>query len=148
MSAVAQPVYAFETSAVVAALLSWHERHESARESLERALDGATRPILPFHALIESYAVLTRLPPPHRLSPVDTIGILRTSFAEAARVAGVPPGSSWGFLADLAGRGVAGGRAYDELILATALRAGATHLITLNPRHFDAERIEVVVPGG
>jgi predicted nucleic acid-binding protein len=147
MSAVAQPVYAFETSAVVAALLSWHERHEPAREAVERALDGAARPILPAHALAESYAVLTRLPPPHRLSPADTVGVLRTSFADSVRVAGLPAGSWWGFIAELAGRNVAGGRAYDELILASALRAGATHLITLNPRHFDAERIEVVVPG-
>jgi predicted nucleic acid-binding protein len=141
------PIHAFDSSAVVAALLSWHERHEAAREAVERAFDGGGRPILPVHALVESYAVLTRLPAPHRLSPADAAEILERSFAGAVEMGGFDSGASWFFLGDLAMRDVHGGRAYDELILASALAAGATRLVTLNPRHFDADRIEIVVPG-
>jgi len=142
------PVFAFDTSVVVAALLSWHEHHAEARKALENALEGTPLPVLPAHALVESFAVFTRLPPPHRLRPRDAGEMLVRSFADTVRVAASPPESSWGFIAGLADRGVAGGRAYDELILAAALGAGATHLITLDPRHFDPGRIELVVPAG
>ena len=53
---------AADTSLVVAAFASWHESHEGAR----RALDGGLRLIE--HCALETYSVLTRLPPPHRTS--------------------------------------------------------------------------------
>jgi hypothetical protein len=53
-------VTAADTSVVVAAFASWHERHDAAR----RALDGGPR--LVEHCALETYSVLTRLPPPHR----------------------------------------------------------------------------------
>jgi hypothetical protein len=55
---------AADTSLVVALFASWHEAHDAARE----ALPGEVR--LPAHVLIESYSVLTRLPPPHRALPM------------------------------------------------------------------------------
>lgn len=48
---------AADTSVVVAAFASWHEGHESALVALAR------RPRLPGHVALESYSVLTRLPP-------------------------------------------------------------------------------------
>jgi hypothetical protein len=53
---------AADTSLVVAAFASWHESHAAAR----RALDGGLRLIE--HCALETYSVLTRLPPPHRTS--------------------------------------------------------------------------------
>ena len=53
---------AADTSLVVAAFASWHEKHERAR----RALDSGLRLIE--HCALETYSVLTRLPPPHRTS--------------------------------------------------------------------------------
>lgn len=38
------------------------------------------------HALAEAYAVLTRLPAPHRLAPADALAVLEGSFLEVARV--------------------------------------------------------------
>lgn len=49
---------AVDTSLVVAAFASWHERHEAAR----RAMDGGVRLIE--HCALETYSVLTRLPAP------------------------------------------------------------------------------------
>jgi hypothetical protein len=51
-----------DTSIVVAAFASWHENHAAA----DRALDGKTR--LVAHCAIETFSVLTRLPPPHRVA--------------------------------------------------------------------------------
>ncbi len=50
---------AVDTSVVVAAFASWHEGHASAATL-------ARRPRVPAHVLLETYSVLTRLPPPHR----------------------------------------------------------------------------------
>ena len=38
------------------------------------------------HALVETYAVLTRLPAPHRLAPADAWTLIDTNFARASRV--------------------------------------------------------------
>jgi hypothetical protein len=56
-------VKAVDSSVVVAAFASWHEHHVIARKAM------ASRPRLVAHAAVESYSVLTRLPPPHRAQP-------------------------------------------------------------------------------
>jgi hypothetical protein len=48
---------------VIAAFATWHEHHAIARAAM------ASRPRLIAHAAIESYSVLTLLPPPHRAHP-------------------------------------------------------------------------------
>jgi hypothetical protein len=51
---------AADTSVVIAAFASWHESHDVARRALDRGLQ------LIEHCALETYSVLTRLPPPHR----------------------------------------------------------------------------------
>ena len=65
-----------DTSAVVAAFASWHENHEAAR----RALDGGLNLIA--HCALESYSVLTCLPPPHRASGTVVREYLEARFPE------------------------------------------------------------------
>ena len=91
------PTVAIDTSVVVAAVLPWHRDHEAARNGLDEALGGATV-ILPSRTLIESYSVLTRLPSPHRLSPVDARAVLEGTFRECARIVNLSEGASWELL--------------------------------------------------
>jgi predicted nucleic acid-binding protein len=138
---------AVDTSVVVAALLGWHEKHEVARKALERGL-VAERLVLPAPTLIESYAVMTRLPSPHRLSPADAAALLHDTFAEVSTVA-LDGGEVWKLIDDLETTQVAGGRSYDWHILACARKAGAARLLTLNERDFLAlgdTKIEIVRP--
>lgn len=138
---------AVDTSVVVAALLGWHDDHEAARKVLERGL-VAERLILPAPTLIEAYAVMTRLPSPHRLSPTDAVALLRETFAGVNTVA-LEAGEAWQLLDDLETNQIAGGRSYDGHILACARKAGATRLLTFNERDFLAlgdSTIEVVRP--
>src|SRR3989441_13166825 len=65
-----------DSSVVVAAFASWHETHDSAR----RVLDGALR--LVAHCALETYSVLTRLPPPHR-APGDVVRDFRSSMGRS-----------------------------------------------------------------
>lgn len=108
---------AADTSLVVAAFASWHESHEAAR----RALDGGLRLIA--HCALETYSVLTRLPPPHRSSGFVVRDFLTCRFPD--RLLRLSPSAYEGFIRALPDRGVAGGAAYDALVAATAAGCGA-----------------------
>jgi predicted nucleic acid-binding protein len=118
-------VNAADTSLVVAAFASWHERHEAAR----RALDEGLR--LPEHCALETYSVLTRLPAPHR-APGDVVrDFIQARFPEP--FLRLSPVSHRDFLLGLWDREITGGAAYDALVAATAAEHGAT-LLTCDRR--------------
>jgi predicted nucleic acid-binding protein len=113
-------VIAPDTSVVVAGFASWHEGHGPAAATLAR------EPRVPAHVLVETYSVLTRLPPPHK-APFDLVTAFlaqrfrRTPLTLAPR--------AWLRLLDQAAElGVTGGAVYDALVAATARAAGATLL--------------------
>ncbi len=108
---------AADTSLVVAAFASWHESHEAAR----RALDGGL--LLVEHCALETYSVLTRLPPPHRASGVVVRDFLEARFREP--FLRLSASAYRGFILGLAGHGVTGGSAYDALVAATVADCGA-----------------------
>lgn len=122
---IAPPVIAVDTSVVVAGFASWHEAHDPATAVLARS------PRLPAHVLIESFSVLTRLPPPHR-APAEVVqAFLAERFAEVPLTL---PGSAHRELLRLASRdGLLGGAIYDAVVAATAKHAGAT-LVTRDRR--------------
>jgi predicted nucleic acid-binding protein len=139
---------ALDTSVVIAALLSWHESHEAAAAALEAALADPGGAVLPLPVLVEAYAVMTRLPAPHRLRPGDAAEILRSSLGSRARLATLDEAGAWQLIASLADAGIAGGRTYDALIAACARAAPARRLMTLNARDFAAVApdLDLIVP--
>lgn len=103
---------AADTSVVVAAFASWHEQHSAAR----RALDEGLR--LVEHCALETYSVLTRLPPPHR-SPAHVVrDFIQARFPEA--YLRLSTQAYRAFLLGLPDHNIAGGAAYDALVAATA----------------------------
>ena len=117
---------AVDTSVAVAAALPWHESHATARE----ALSPAKSPLLA-QVAVETYSVLTRLPPPQRVPAWVARDYLREVFA-------LPPvvltAEGYSQLLDLAAaERIAGGSLYDALVAASAREAGAT-LLTLDRR--------------
>jgi predicted nucleic acid-binding protein len=100
-------VIAVDTSVVVAGFASWHE------------------------VLVESYSVLTRLPPPHR-APADLVAaFLSARFPQPPLV--LPGRAQRELVRTAAASGLLGGAIYDALIAATARHAGAT-LLTRDQR--------------
>ena len=69
-------------------------------------------------ALIETYAVLTRLPPPHRVSPADTLALLEANFMDLGQSIALEPDGYRTLLRAAPERGVSGGRTYDAVIAA------------------------------
>lgn len=147
MKAGALPI-AIDTSVLLAALLSWHERHAAALAALDQLLAGSVEVILPLPALVEAYSVMTRLPAPHRLRPEDAARILVSSLRGRVRLATLDEAQGWGFIERLQMVRIAGGRTYDAHIAACAAAYGARRLVTLNARDFSAVApdLDVIVP--
>ncbi len=101
-------------------------------------------------ALVEAYAVLTRLPPPYRLSPADTLTLLEANFMSASRIVALDGKSYRTLLRRAPDEGIAGGRTYDAVIAACFFKAKAAVLLTFNESHFLSfvdKGIEIIVPG-
>jgi predicted nucleic acid-binding protein len=106
-----------DTSVVVAAFASWHEQHAAAR----RLLDEGLR--LVEHCALETYSVLTRLPPPHRSPRTVVRDFLAARFPQPLLRLSAPAFRD--FVLHLPEHEVAGGAAYDALVAATAVAHGA-----------------------
>jgi predicted nucleic acid-binding protein len=138
-----------DTSCIVAAVCSWHEQHEAARQEIEHRLDRAEPMLAAGPCLIETYAVLTRLPPPYRLRDEDALELIEDNFVCRSRLIALDAPSYTKLLRAAPGARVRGGRIYDALILACAVKAGASALLTFNNAHFvdlAPDGIAVVVP--
>jgi predicted nucleic acid-binding protein len=138
-----------DTSCIVAAVCSWHEHHEAARQEIERRLDTAEPMLAAGPCLVETYAVLTRLPPPYRLRDEDALELINDNFLRRSRLIALDALSYAKLLRTAPAARVRGGRIYDALILACAVKAGASVLLTFNSAHFvdlAPSRITVVVP--
>jgi predicted nucleic acid-binding protein len=134
---------------MVAAICSWHEHHDRAAGEIQRRLERREKMIVAAHALIETYAVLTRLPPPHRLPPETAYALIRSNFMDAITIIALDLKNYLVLLRAAPQKGVAGGRTYDEVIAACAVKAKVNTLLTFNDRHFEngAGGVLVVVPG-
>jgi len=116
---------AADTSTVVAAFASWHENHDAARD----ALDAGLRLI--DHCALETYSVLTRLPPPHRSPGPLVRDFLAARFPDP--LLRLNPRPYRDFVLQLPDRAVAGGATYDALVAATAV-ANSAELVTCDRR--------------
>lgn len=138
-----------DTSVMVATVCTWHEHHERAIAEMERRLAEREILVLATPALIEAYAVLTRLPPPHRLSPRDAIALIETSFLTGGTLEGLDNKAVRPLLREAADHDIAGGRTYDWVIAACARTARVKTLLTFNTRDFLSFRldgIEIRIP--
>lgn len=102
-------------------------------------LQGRNSLVFATPALVEAYAVLTRLPPPHRMSCSDALTLLDENWGEAETVS-LTSAEYWRLLRESPGAGIAGGQIYDAVIAACARKARAERLVTLNVEHFSRFR--------
>jgi predicted nucleic acid-binding protein len=139
MNVATDPVHRFmpDTNCLVALLSPRHEHHDRAFQEIEHRLDTGQTLAIAAHALVETYAVLTRLPAPHRLSPADCRALIEANFAgDAVMLVALSADDYRRLIYSAPERGVIGGRVYDAVIAACARSAGAAALLTFNERHF------------
>ncbi len=141
--------FLLDSNVIVAAVSSWHEHHEAAIGELERRVAAGEAMVIAGHTLLESYAVLTRLPAPYRLSAADAHALITANFIGTADVAALDSRSYIELLERIGTGGVTGGQSYDALIAECARQAGVDTLLTFNERHFRGlldRTVALVVP--
>lgn len=106
-----------DTSVVVPALVSWHEKHQTARD----AVAGVSR--LPGHVLFETVSVLTRLPHGLAVPTGLAVGLLKEAFPAPPLL--LDEAGHADLLDVLAGNHVRGKAIFDAVIAAAARAAGA-----------------------
>ncbi len=108
---------AVDTSVVVAGFASWHEGHATSAAVLAR------KPRVPAHVLVETFSVLTRLPPPHRAAADLVLTFLAERFPAAPLT--LPARAHLQLIEHAVAFGITGGAIYDALISAVAVHAQA-----------------------
>lgn len=115
-----------DTSVAVAAAAPWHARH-----TVAAAAFPARETHLVAHVAVETYSVLTRLPPPQRVPAAIARAYLLQTFVTPTITLSA---EGYDELLEAAARArITGGAVYDALVAATARAAGAT-LLTLDER--------------
>ena len=139
--------YLCDTSALIAAVSSWHEHHERTRSEIERRERSDEQMVVAGQSLAETYSVLTRLPAPHRLRADDAIALIESNWRDTP-IVHLTGSEMWGALREAQRREMIGGQMYDALIAVAALKAQASTIITWYVRNFApfAPSIAVVAP--
>lgn len=121
---------------MIAAVCSWHEHHQRAAEAIVSRLDRGERMVVAAPALIEMYAVLTRLPAPHRVTPTVALSLVEDNFVRNAKVAALQAKAYHLVLREAPASGISGGQTYDAVIAACARIEKVHTLLTFNESHF------------
>lgn len=143
----APALVAADSTVLVAALVAWHERHEPAAAAIETALARKSL-VIPVPSLIESYAILTKLPAQHRLAHADAFHLLRSSFA-TAHTAAPRTRDTWSMLRRFSVAPTGGNEVYDAVMMQVVVEAGARTLLTFRRRELErlgATGVELVEP--
>ncbi len=128
--------FGLDTSCIVPLLSAAHAQHAPTLAEYTARHRRSEQPVIPLHALLESYSVLTRSPSPLFISPAQVRQMLVENFAEVAEFPGLSPHHCWAGLDELAARALGGGLVYDAIIADGCLQAGAKVLLTWNVRDF------------
>ncbi len=128
--------YLLDTSCLVAAVCTWHRRHDDTRREIERRDAAGEKLVLAAHSLAETFSVLTRLPEPHRLHPNDALALIEANWGETRLVAlGGPDYRAT--LRRCRDVGIGGGAVYDALIATCARKAEVETLVTWDLEGFE-----------
>lgn len=98
--------------------------------------------VLAEHALLEAFSVLTRAPKPVGIPAREAEQALLDAFGNSI-VAPMRHGLAWETIRHTLDHGHWGGRVYDAVIALSVFEAGASVLLTWNPRHF-----QTIAPAG
>jgi len=126
----------FDTSVLVAAMVSGHPRHEAAFPWLRKGIGGEIEWLVCSHTMAELFAVLTRLPLKPRIHPATAWRMIRENMVHNAQIVSLSGTDYKAVLQSQAELGLAGGSVYDALIARAAEKSEVDALLTLNGKDF------------
>jgi predicted nucleic acid-binding protein len=125
-----------DTSCLVTLFSSWHEFHEPTLAAVEAHRRQKHTFVVAIHALVECFAVLTRIPQRVRISPREAAERLAENLSPPFRVVGLSVEDCWAAMNGVSERGLTGALVYDAIIARSCASAGASILLTWNIRAF------------
>jgi predicted nucleic acid-binding protein len=125
-----------DTSVIVPALVEQHADHSRCFLLLDRIHSGKDEGLLAAHSLAETYAILTKLPPPFRHSPAEALLSIQENFINHFQLIALTSSEYASVVKESASAGVQGGTIYDALLLKCAAKETLGKIYTLNLRHF------------
>lgn len=128
--------FGVDSSYAVPLVSTWHEKHAPTAADYEERKRRRQHLVLPLHALVETYSVLTRAPLPYRISPSQAQRILSQNFIDSVEVPALTANSVWAALTEMSRLELGGGLIYDTIIAQSCFQAGVTVLVTWNVKDF------------
>jgi predicted nucleic acid-binding protein len=129
---------AFDTSVLVPAIVAGHRHHARARCWILAVETGRLEGTASWHAMSETWSVLTRLPVTPRITSLAAWGAVRRLCSMLTLLTLVPPAERIyrTALARCTARRLTSGVVFDALHLVTAEEAGADAMLTFNQADF------------
>jgi len=97
------------------------------------------------HPVLESYAVLTRLPGDLRVSPSEARDLLTATVQANMIIPRFDSESIWTTIETLVMASVVSGRSYDAFVLQILRSVGTGAIATFNPTHFQDLKSDMVI---
>lgn len=127
-----------DTSVLVASIVELHDDYERASTVLERVQSGKDEGVISAHSLAETYATLTRFPPPFRHSPEQAMLSIEENFLKHFKTASLSGSDYAALLREAAAARIQGGTIYDAVLMKCAAKESVARIYTLNLKHFQA----------
>ena len=124
-----------DSSVLVAGVHANHPRHAAAASWLIRNIPLHDL-LVAHHSILESFAVLTRLPGDLRLTGAEAKQLLEATIKTNMQIAGFHASSIWDCIDSLVNHSAVGGNSYDVIIAEILRRSGAEAIATFKIRHF------------
>lgn len=126
----------FDTSVLVAAIVTSHPAHASAEKALQRIKTGQDDGLVAQHSLAETYSILTRLPIQPKVSADAALRAIQQDVLAVFEIVALTPADYAAVIEQLANRRMTGGIIYDALIMQAAIKAEAEQVLSLNRDDF------------
>lgn len=140
----------FDTSVLIPALVDQLSNHRSSFALFSSFIHSNEHEVYcSTHTLAETYAVLTSLPLPKRISSVEARMLIEESILKKLQVIELGKKEYLNALKTVSRRGLTSDIIYDALHVEAALRASCSRIYTYNIDHFEAlvpEEITVSSP--
>jgi predicted nucleic acid-binding protein len=125
-----------DTNVLVAACVDDHEHHARALPVVQTIHDGKAEGFVSAHSLLETHAILTRLPRVPRISPLQASTLIAGNIVKYFSVVALT-GKEYSDLSLKLGQdNIVGGKAYDVLHMKCAEKCAADRIYTFNVRDF------------
>jgi predicted nucleic acid-binding protein len=136
-----------DSSVLIAGVHANHPLHAVAAGWLIQNISSHSL-IVAHHSILESYAVLTRLPGNLRLTGPETKQLLESTIKPNMEVAEFHSSSIWDCVELLVSHSTVGGQSYDTFIAGILIKSGAEAIATFNTTHFIefASKLTIIDP--